>query len=126
MVGRKRGKPEREHGEDTVEASTTAVEPNPTGTVIPAIRVFDPSEPSPSPDTGTPLPDDPSILKENVKGLKSQLRKQKRQACISASSSTAHEAYAAIAGTGVIFYQEEVLIPIRNHQLRPICCCHTT
>jgi hypothetical protein len=80
-------KSEREHSEDATEASTTAVELNTTGTGtgVPTIKVFEPPDPSPSPDTGTPLPDDPSVLKENVKGLKSQLRRQKRQVLLSFS-----------------------------------------
>lgn len=78
MAGKNRGKPNREH-EDTPEASSTAVDLAGAGTVTPAIAVLDPPDQPPSSDTGTPLPDDTNILKENVKGLKSQLRKHKQK-----------------------------------------------
>ena len=98
MADKKRGKSERDHAEEATEASTTTVEPNTTrtGTGVPTIRIFEPPDSSSSPDTGTPLPDDPSALKESVKGLKSQLRRRKRQVLLHRSS-TAHETYPAIA-----------------------------
>ena len=68
----------RDH-DDATEASSTAVEFGSNGIETPTIRVFDPPDQPPSSDSGTPLPDDPSILKENVKGLKSQLRKHKQK-----------------------------------------------
>lgn len=94
MVSKNRGKSGREHDSNPIEASTTAVEL--TGKGPPAIKALDPSYPSPSPDTGTPLPDDPSVLKENVKGLKSQLRRQARKV-LPHRSSTVLETYRAIA-----------------------------
>ena len=115
MTVRKRGNSNREH-EDETGASTTAVELNTTGT-------DDLPEPSPSPDTGTPLPDDPNVLKQNVKGLKSQLRKQKRQVLLS-SPSAVHDVYTAIVGRYACVRQEEVFIPIRNHQLCPLFHYH--
>ena len=78
MPGKRRGKSTREH-EDATEVTTTAIEPNTTGTVTPTVGSFDLPDLSLTPDTGTPLPDDPKVLKENVKGLKSQLRRQKPQ-----------------------------------------------
>lgn len=96
MVDEKHGKSKREH-KDVTEARTTALEPKSTGAGTPSIRVFGPPDLSPSPDTGTPLPDDPSVLKENVKGLKSQLRRHKRQVLLNRPSA-AHEIYGAIVG----------------------------
>lgn len=86
MADKKREKSRREH-ERATEAITTAIELNTKKTVTP----------SPSPDTGTPLPDDPNVLKENVKGLKSQLRRQKLKV-LPRLSSLAHEVYAMAAG----------------------------
>ena len=76
MADKKHGKSGREH-EHATEAVTTAIELNTKGTATPAVEPLHSSDPSPSPDTGTPLPDDPKVLKENVKGLKSQLRRHK-------------------------------------------------
>jgi hypothetical protein len=78
MAGKNRRKSERER-EDTPDAGSTAVDFNGSGTVAPAIRVSDPPDQPPSSDPGTPLPDDTNILKENVKGLKSKLRKHKQE-----------------------------------------------
>lgn len=78
MAGKNRGMSKRDHN-DATEASSTAVELNSNEVETPTIRVFDPPDEPPSSDSGTPLPDDPSILKENVKGLKSQLRKHKQK-----------------------------------------------
>ena len=97
MVSKKRGNSKREPTEDTTEASTTAIEHNTTGAGVPAIHVFSPPDEPPSSDTGTPLPDDPGVLKENVKGLKSQLRRHKRQV-LADHTSTAQDIYAVIVG----------------------------
>jgi len=98
MVGKKRGSSKQEPTEDATEASTTAVELNTTGARgVPAIQVFSPPDEPPSSDTGTPLPDDPGVLKENVKGLKSQLRRHKRQVLVDRASAV-QEIYAVIVG----------------------------
>ena len=76
MADKKRRKSGREHGNAT-EATTTAIELDTKGTATSTVKPSYSSNSSPSPDTGTPLPDDPKVLKENVKGLKSQLRRQK-------------------------------------------------
>ncbi|KAF9650658.1 hypothetical protein BDM02DRAFT_1285593 [Thelephora ganbajun] len=94
MTGKERGKSKRE-SEDATEASSTAVELNPIGTGPPTIEVSDLPEQPPNPDTGTPLPDDPNVLKENVKGLKNQLRRHKQQV-LPFCPSTTHRVYAAI------------------------------
>ena len=78
MAGKNRRKSNREHG-DTPEASSTAADFTGARTVTPTIGVLDPPDQPPSSDTGTPLPDDTNILKENVKGLKTQLRKHKQK-----------------------------------------------
>lgn len=75
MVGKNRGNPKRER-EDTLGVGSTAVELSTAGAGAPPVAM--PNQP-PSSDTGTPLPDDPSVLKEDVKGLKSQLRRHKRK-----------------------------------------------
>lgn len=77
MTGKNRG--ESKGGpEDTPDASSTAVDLN-RGKTVPAIRVPDLPDRPPSSDPGTPLPDDSNLLKENVKGLKNQLRKHKQK-----------------------------------------------
>ena len=81
MAGKHRGKP-KQGREDASEASSTAVEPSTTRAGTPTVDVTVPGQ-SHSSDPGTPLPDDPNVLKENVKGLKSQLRRHKRQVALS-------------------------------------------
>ena len=78
MAGKKQGKLNRGR-EGAAEAVTTAVELNATGTGASVVQSLELSDPPSTPDTGTPLPDDPKVLKESVKGLKSQLRRHKRQ-----------------------------------------------
>lgn len=75
MAGKNRGKPKQER-EDPPEASSTAIQLSTTGT---GIHTVDTSDQPLNSDTGTPLPDDLNVLKENVKGLKSQLRRHKRK-----------------------------------------------
>jgi hypothetical protein len=77
MAGNNRGKSKQVH-EDTPDANSTAVNRNGPKGVASTIGVAVSPGDAPTPDTGTPLPDDPSVLKENVKGLKSQLRKHKQ------------------------------------------------
>lgn len=125
MIGKKREKSEREHAGDATGASTTAAELSMTGTGAPTIRASDSPDPTASPGTGTPLPDDPSVLKENVKGLKSKLQRHKRQVLLCLLS-TVHEIYAAIARKRAFLCEEEVFIPIGNHQLRRIQHYHTS
>jgi hypothetical protein len=78
MVGKHRGK-SKQGREDTSEASSTAVESIITSTGTPIVEM--PDQP-PSSDSGTPLPDDPNVLKENVKGLKTKLRRHKRKVAL--------------------------------------------
>ena len=118
MADKKHGESGREH-ERATEAVTTAVELNKTGTLTTA-GMLGLSDPPPTPDTGTPLPDDPQVLKENVKGLKSQLRRQKLKVPLP-SPSIAQEVNVAAVGRWIPVPQEEVLVPVRNHQLRPVC-----
>lgn len=97
MASKRRGKSKRER-EEASEASTTAVEPSITGgTGTPVVKLFELPDPPPTPDTGTPLPDDPGVLKENVKGLKSQLRRQKRKVLLRRPSA-AHKVHAIVVG----------------------------
>ena len=96
MTSKRHVKPNREH-EDATEAVTTAIELNTTGTGAPVVGSFDASNRLSTPDTGTPLPDDPKVLKENVKGLKSQLRRQKPQVLLHRPWAV-HEVYATVVG----------------------------
>lgn len=78
MTGKNRENSERER-ENASGASSTAIDLNGRRIMIPATKVSDLPAQSPSSETGTPLPDDTNVLKESVKGLKSQLRRQKQQ-----------------------------------------------
>jgi len=96
MADKERGKSGREH-EHATEATTTAIELDTKGTATPPVKSLHSSDPSPSPDTGTPLPDDPKALKENVKGLKRQLRRQKLKVPLP-DPSNAQEVHATLVG----------------------------
>jgi len=97
MADKKPGKSGREH-EHATQTITTAIDLNTKGTATPgAVKPLHSSDPSSSPDTGTPLPDDPKVLKENVKGLKSQLRRQKLKV-LHPDPSTAQEVHATLVG----------------------------
>ena len=71
----------RRVGEGTLEVSSTALELNGVEAVSRIPMAPHPPGESPTPDSlsATPLPDDPSVLKENVKNLKSQLRRYKQR-----------------------------------------------